>query len=74
MGLDVFYIGYDDEKPEWGVNSVSPLYLMINKIDGLVEEKNGNKYLNITDTNRNSEILKKNTTKYLMELNFIFKE
>ena len=32
---------------------------MINRIDGFVEEKNGNKYLNIADTNRNSELLKK---------------
>ena len=32
---------------------------MINKIDGFVEEKNGNKYLNISDTSRNIEILKK---------------
>ena len=35
------------------------LYLMINRIDGFVEEKNGNKYLNIPDTVKNSEILKK---------------
>ena len=39
MGLDIYYIGYADKKPEWGINSVSPLYLMINKIDGFVEEK-----------------------------------
>ena len=32
---------------------------MINRIDGFIEEKNGSKYLNISDTNRNSEILKK---------------
>ena len=32
---------------------------MINEIDRFVEEKNGNKYLNISDTSRNSEILKK---------------
>ena len=58
MGLDIFYIGYVDKKPEWNVNSVNPLYLMINRIDGVVAEKNGNKYLNIADTSRNSEILK----------------
>ena len=47
-----------------GVNSVNPLYLMIDKIDGFAEGKNGNKYLNIADTSRNGEILK-NIIKYL---------
>ena len=32
---------------------------MINRIDGFTEEKNGVKYLNISDTGKNSEILKK---------------
>ena len=32
---------------------------MINRIDGFIEEKNGDKYLNIADTDRNSEVLKK---------------
>ena len=59
MGLDIYYIGYVDKKTECGVNSVNPLYLMINKIDAFVEEKNGNKYLNISDSSRNNEILKK---------------
>ena len=59
MGVNIYYIGYVDKKPEWEVNSVNPLYLMIKRIDGFVEEKNGSKYLNISDTNRNSEILKK---------------
>ena len=40
------------------VISVNPLYLMINRIDGFLEEKNGNKYLNISDTDRNSKVLK----------------
>ena len=31
---------------------------MINRIDGFIEEKNGDKYLNIALTDRNSEILK----------------
>ena len=58
-GLDSYYIGYVDKKPDWSVNSVNLLYLMINRIDGYVEEKNGSKYLNISDTGRNSEVLKK---------------
>ena len=47
------------KKPEWNVNSVNPLYLMIYRIDGFIEEKNGDKYLNIASTDRNSEVLKK---------------
>ena len=57
MGLDIYYIGYVDKKHEWNVNSVNPLYLMINRVSGYFEEKNDNKYLCIDDTN--SEILKK---------------
>ena len=72
MGLDIYYIGYFDKTPEWNVNSVNPLYLMINRIDGFIEEKNGVKYLNISDADKNSEILK-NITKYMMELNTISK-
>ena len=32
---------------------------MINRIDGFIEEKHGDKYLNIADADRNSEVLKK---------------
>ena len=73
MALDIYDIGYVDKNPEWNVNSVNPLYLMINRIDGFVEEKNVNKYLNISDTSRNNEILK-NTTKYLMKSNITSKK
>ena len=59
MNLGIYYIGYVDKKPEWSVNSVSPLYLMINRIDGFFEQKNGSKYLNIADTYKNNEVLKK---------------
>ena len=59
VGLDIYYIGYVVKKPEWSVNSVNPFYLMINRIDGFIEDKNGVKHLNIGDTGKNSEILKK---------------
>ena len=59
MNFGIYYIGYVDKKPHWNDNSVNPLYLMINRIDGFIEEKDGDKYLNIADTDRNSEILKK---------------
>ena len=32
---------------------------MVNRIDGFIEEKNGDKCLNIASTGRNSEVLKK---------------
>ena len=50
----LLHIGYVTKKNEWNVNSVNPLYLMINRIDGFIEEKNVDKYLNIADTDRNS--------------------
>ena len=36
-GLNIYYIGYVTKKPEWNVNIVNPLYLMINRIDGFIE-------------------------------------
>ena len=73
LGLHIYYIGYVDRKPEWNVNSVNPLYLIINRIDVFAEDKSNSKYLNISDTGRNSEMLK-NKIKYLMELNIIPKK
>ena len=59
MGLGIYYIAHVTKKSEWNVNSVNPLYLMINRIGGFIEEKDGDKYLNIADTDRNSEKLGK---------------
>ena len=41
------------------INSVNPLYLLIYKIDGFIEEKEGNKYLIIAFTDNNDEVSKK---------------
>ena len=41
------------------INSVNPLYLMINKIIGDIEEKSENKYLVLDDMNENKEVSKK---------------
>ena len=43
------------------INSVNPLYLIIDKIDGYIEEKNGNKYLTFASTDKNKEVLNKYT-------------
>ena len=59
MGIDIYYIGYVDKKPECNVNSVNPLYLMINRIDVYFEKINGVKYSNIADTVRNNDVFKK---------------
>ena len=45
LGSDVCYIGYMTKKPQWNVNSVNPLYLMINKIKGHFEEADGDKVI-----------------------------
>ena len=47
--IDIYYIGYvDKNKPEdWKVNSVNPLYLIINKAFCSAGEENGIKYLKI---------------------------
>ena len=47
--IDIYYIGYvDKDKPlGWKVNSVNPLYLIINRVYGMVVEKNGFNFLTI---------------------------
>ena len=40
------------------INSVNLLYLIVDKVDGFIEEK-GNKYLNFAFAGNNSEVLKK---------------
>ena len=59
MKLGIYYTVYVTKKSDWIVNSVNPLYLMINRIDCFIKEKNGDKYLNIASTDRNSEVLRK---------------
>ena len=59
MDIDIYYIGYVTKKDEYKIKSVNPLYLLVHRIDGFIEEKEGDKYLNIASTDRNSEVLKK---------------
>ena len=51
MGNDFYYIGYITKKPQWNVNCVNPLYLIINRIKGHFEEVDGDKYLIISSEN-----------------------
>ena len=50
MGLGIYYIGYVTKKLNHKIYSVNPLYLTINRIDSIIEEKNGDKYLNTAST------------------------
>ena len=42
--IDIYYIGYIPMKDfdYVKINSVNPLHLIIGKVDGYIEEKNGN--------------------------------
>ena len=54
--IDIYCIGYVDRKPEWDVNSVNPLYLIINRVYGSISAKNGYKSLT---TDKGDSVLKK---------------
>ena len=62
--IDIYYIGnitikkIDDCD---NIHSVNPLYLIIGKVDGFIEEKNGSKYLVFDFTDKNKEVLAKYT-------------
>ena len=48
------------------INSVTPLHLIIDKVDGYIEcnsieEKNGNEYLTLVSTDKNKEVSIKHT-------------
>ena len=47
----MYYIGYITKKPRWNVNSVNPLYLMINRIKAHFEEVDRDKYIIISSEN-----------------------
>ena len=52
-------IGYVTKKPEYNINSVNPLYLLIDELDRFIEESNGSKYLDIALTDSNNDVLRK---------------
>ena len=59
---DICYIGYVTVKKIVdynNINSVNPLYLMINEMIGHIEEKNENKYLVLDEIDENKEVLNK---------------
>ena len=59
--IDIYYIGYVTVKKIANcnnINSVNPLYLMINEMIGHFEEKNESKYLVLDDVDENKEVSK----------------
>ena len=57
LNIDIYYIGYVTKNPEYNINSVNPLYLLIRELDGFIEEIEGSKYLNIASTDSNKDVL-----------------
>ena len=59
--IDIYYIGYMTIKyfDYVRINSANPLYIIIDKADGSIGEKNGNKYLIFASTDKNKEVLTK---------------
>ena len=55
----IYYIGYVIIKEYVKINSVNPLYLMFNKMNGYFEESYGNKYLALVPTNESKDKIKK---------------
>ena len=56
--IGVYYIGYITKKDSKYVNihSINPLYFIVDRVDGFVEEKERNKYLNFVSTDNNKEV------------------
>ena len=61
MDISIYYIGYVTKNPEYNINSVNLLYLLIGQLDGFIEEQEGSKYLNISLTYNNNDVLIKYT-------------
>ena len=61
--IDVYYISYITMKDSdyIKINSINSLYLIINEVDGYLEEMNGYKYWTLVSTDKNKEVLTKYT-------------
>ena len=60
--IGIYYIGYVTVKKIANcnnINSINPLYLMIDEMIGYFEEENENKYLVLDDVDKNKEVSKK---------------
>ena len=62
MDISIYYIEYITTKSisdYENITSVNSLYLLINDVDGYIEEKDKNKYLSFAYTDNNKEVLGK---------------
>ena len=62
--IDIYYIRYITMKSVSdykSIHSVNPLYLITGKVNGYIEEKNGNKYLIFASTDKTKKVLEKYT-------------
>ena len=60
--IDIYYIGYVTVKKIANcsnINSVNPMYLIINEMISHFEEKSENKYLVLDDVDENKDVSKK---------------
>ena len=39
MDINIYYIGYVTKKPEYNINSVNQLYLLISELYGFIDKK-----------------------------------
>ena len=63
--IDIYYIGYIAIKSISDyeiIYSVNPLYQIVGKTDGYIEERNENKYLVFDSMDKNKEVLEKYTS------------
>ena len=75
QNIDIYYNGYITMKnsDHVKINSVNPLYLIINEVDRYIEESNENKYLTLVSTNKNKEVLTEYTELWDWIKNFYWK-
>ena len=61
--IEIYYIEYITMKDSdyVKINSVNLLYLIVDEVDGHLEEKNENKYLILDSTDKNKQVLIKYT-------------
>ena len=56
------------------IHHVNPLHLIIDKVDGYIDEKNGNKYLILASSDKNKDVYWQNTQNFGMGLNIWLKK
>ena len=77
MDISIYYIEHITTKSisdYENITGVNPLYLIINNVDGYIEENDKNKYLSFASTDNNKEVLKKyiklwDEVKYIQTIN-----